>query len=193
MYGTQGGKSISLQMNFAGTFDLYDCDIESIDFSTGGGVTKYIDLSLQSCELNYQARFSNFVLNGFVLGKTNVKISSSRISLPASYSVHASALSQCRLQGNSYYNPTDGSSEMLKLPLPTSQSIGVLAGINPSNNYVLEMNGTNKWSSFRMPMVTNEISYIKQSETTWASITRSSQTSIFLSGSSVSPSAVYIS
>ncbi|MFT0663618.1 hypothetical protein RVM25_06650 [Enterobacter hormaechei subsp. xiangfangensis] len=193
MYGTQGGKSISLQMNFAGTFDLYDCDIESIDFSTGGGVTKYLDLSLQSCELNYQSRFSSFVVNGFVLGKTNVKISSSRVSLPASYSVHASALSQCRLQGNSYYNPTDGSSEMLKLPLPTSQSIGVLAGINTSNNYVLEMSGTNKWASFRMPQVTNEISYIKQSETTWASVTRNSQTSIFLSGSSVTPSAVYIS
>lgn len=192
VYGTQGGKSISLQLNFAGVLDMYDCDIESIDFSTGGGVTKYLDVSLQNSELNYLARFVSFIVNGFVAGKTNVKIANSRLALPASYSAHANALSQCRLVGNTYYNPTDGASEMLRLPLPSPQSVGIAAGINPANSYVLEMAGNNKWAPFVLPKAVNEASYIQQSASSNATVTRNSTTSLFLSGSTTAPTAVWI-
>lgn len=192
VHGTQGGKSISTLLNFSGVLDLYDCDIEDINFNTGGVVTKYLDINLQGGELNYQARFSSFLVNGFAAGKTNVKIASSRIALPEAYAVHANALSQCRLVGNSYYNPTDGVSEMLRLPLPSGQSVGIAAAINPANSYVLEMAGNNKWAPFVLPKAVNEASYIQQSASSNATVTRNSATSLFLSGSTTAPTAVWI-
>lgn len=57
-------------MNFAGVFNVSDSDIESFDFNAGGGVTKYLDITVMSSEINFLGRFTTYPVNGFVLGNS---------------------------------------------------------------------------------------------------------------------------
>lgn len=81
---------------------------------------------------------------------------------------------------------------MLKLQ-STGQTVTVGNAANIVNNYVLEMSGSNKWSKFRLPQSINEASYIQQSSSSRASVTRTASTSVFMSGSSVAPLGVWVS
>lgn len=191
VYGTKGGKGISMLMNFAGVISAHNCEIESFDSLTGGGLTKYLDAIITNSELRFQARFSTYIINGFVQGKSNIKIANSLIDIPAAGDVQTTTLVQCRLVGNSYVTP-DGQSELLKLQA-SGQSVTVGAAANVANTYVLEMSGDNKWASFRLPLAVNEVSYIQQSASSYAFVTRNSTTSVFMAGSSVAPNAVYVS
>lgn len=191
VYGTKGGKGISMLMNFAGVISAHNCEIESFDSLTGGGLTKNLDAIITNSELRFQARFSTYIINGFVQGKSNIKIANSLIDIPAAGDVQTTTLVQCRLVGNSYVTP-DGQSELLKLQA-SGQTVTVGAAANVANTYVLEMSGDNKWASFRLPQAVNEASYIQQSASSYASVTRNSATSVFMAGSSVAPLGVFVS
>ncbi|MCE1212593.1 hypothetical protein LWV17_12005 [Enterobacter hormaechei] len=191
VYGTKGGKGISLLMNFSGVINISNCEIESFDSLTGGGLSKYLDAIITNSELRFQSRFSQYIINGFAQGWSNIKIANSLVDIPTVSDVQTTTLIQCRLIGNSYITPS-GQSDMLKLQ-STGQTVTVGSAANIANNYVLEMSGSNKWSAFRLPQSINDVSYIQQSSSSSASVTRTALTSVFLSGSSVAPLGVWVS
>ncbi|MES1515587.1 phage head-binding domain-containing protein [Escherichia coli] len=191
VYGTKGGKGISMLMNFAGVISAHNCEIESFDSLTGGGLTKYLDAIITNSELRFQARFSTYIINGFAQGKSNIKIANSLVDIPTTADAQTTSLIQCRLIGNSYVT-AGNQSDMLKLQ-STGQTVTVGPSANPSNSYVLEMNGNNKWAPFILPKEIDEISYIQQSDSSHAGVTKNTETTVFMYGSSVAPLAIWVS
>lgn len=191
VYGTLGGKGISYLMNFAGVVSMHNCEIESFDSLTGGGLTKYLDVMISNSELRFQSRFSTYIIGGFVAGRSNIKIANSIIDIPTAGDVQTTTLIQCRLIGNTYVTPA-GQTEMLKLQA-SGQTVNIGTAANIANTYVLEMGGTNRWASFRMPQFVNEISYIQQSAANSSAITRASSSTVFMSNTAGLAVAVWVS
>lgn len=191
MTGRLNDSHISLELSFAGKVSANSSNIESVDFESGGVINKFIRVSIGNSNIKFTKRFVNFLINGFVKGKSQIFISNTSVAFDEFADVNSNVLSQASLSKNSYIGILENEIKpRLKLQDPSVGSIGLINGIFESNTFTVEYSD-GVLQEFSLPDVGMTVELYKSSSEV-CTITRGSATSIKIAGSA-NPVQVYIS